>query len=198
MNRAASVERKTGETDIVVRLDLDGSGRSDVTTGIGILDHLISQVARHGRIDIMLTARGDLHADEHHTVEDVALCLGRALSQALGERQGIVRMGHGIVPMDEALALVAVDLGGRGHCAFEACFGDVRLGELPTDLLRHFFASLAAEGRLNVHARLLAGTNDHHKAEALFKALGRALDAATRLDPRIAGETPSTKESIEH
>ena len=198
MNRTASVERKTGETDIFLQLDLDGSGRGEINTGIGILDHLISQVARHGRLDITVSARGDLHADEHHTVEDVALCLGRALSQALGERQGIVRMGHAVVPMDEALALVAVDLGGRGYCAFEARFGDVRLGELPTDLLRHFFESLAAEGRLNVHARLLAGENDHHKAEALFKALGRALDIATRLDPRVAGEAPSTKESIEH
>lgn len=192
-DRKGVVERATRETRIRAELDLDGSGQAQVETGIGMLDHLLEQIARHGRFDLTLRAQGDLQVDEHHTVEDAAIVLGQAFHQALGERRGIVRMGHAIVPLDEALALVAVDLGGRGYAVVEAAFAEARVGELPASLLIHFLETFAREARLNLHARLLAGSDDHHKAEALFKALARALDAATRIDPRLAGEVPSTK-----
>ncbi|MBI2906861.1 MAG: imidazoleglycerol-phosphate dehydratase HisB [Chloroflexi bacterium] len=195
--RRASVRRETGETKVAVTVNIDGSGRYDIKTGIGMLDHFLSHVARHGLFDISVEGSGDLSANLHHLVEDVAICLGRAFGQALGERVGIVRMAHAVVPMDEALALVAVDIGGRGYAVIEAPFTDERIAELPTDLVRHFLESFAFEGRMNLHARLLAGANDHHKAEALFKALGRALDSATRFDERVAGEVPSTKGVIE-
>ncbi|MCL0092401.1 imidazoleglycerol-phosphate dehydratase, partial [Dehalococcoidia bacterium] len=162
-------------------------------TGVGMLDHLLAQVAKHGRFDIKIRAKGDLEVNEHHTVEDVGISLGLAFRQALGERKGIVRMGHAIVPMDEALALVAVDLSGRGCGEVEVSFDKEYIGELPTGLVGHFLESFACEGRLNLHAKLLAGRNDHHKVEALFKALARALDEATRIDGRIREETPSTK-----
>ena len=191
--RTARVSRETKETSIQVALDLDGSGQHDIITGIGMLDHLISQLARHGNFDIQVRATGDIHIDEHHTVEDVALCLGQALRQALGDGKGIVRMGHAIVPMDEALALVAVDISGRGNATVEARFRKQKIGELASELIPHMLESMAAEGRFNLHAQLLAGRDDHHRAEALFKALGRALEMATRLDPRRAGEIPSTK-----
>ncbi len=195
-HRQGAERRQTRETEIAVTLDLDGSGQASVKTGIGMLDHMLEALARHSRFDLTLEAKGDLHTDQHHTVEDVALTLGRALSQALGERRGIVRMGHAVVPMDEALALVAVDLGGRGYAAVDAAFAGQQVGELQTDLVGHFFESLAQEARMNLHARLLAGTNDHHKLEALFKALARALDQATRVDPRLGGEVPSTKGTL--
>ncbi|MBI2864385.1 MAG: imidazoleglycerol-phosphate dehydratase HisB [Chloroflexi bacterium] len=197
MNRAAEVSRKTGETDINVQIDLDGSGESSVRTGVGMLDHLITLLARHSRFDITVAAAGDLDIDAHHTVEDVAITLGRALSQSLGERKGIVRMGHAIVPMDEALALVAVDIGGRGYAIVDAEFERPKVGRLPTELIGHFLHSLADESRINIHARLMSGKNDHHKAEAIFKALARALDVATRPDGRLQGQVPSTKGSIE-
>jgi imidazoleglycerol-phosphate dehydratase len=179
-----------------VRVDLDpplAGGRAQVDTGIGMLDHLLEQVGQHGLIDITIKAQGDLHRDAHHTAEDVALCLGRALNEALGDRQGIVRMADALVPLDEALALVALDLSGRGYSSLDLSWAGERLGDLPTDLVGHILATLAAEGRFTLHARILSGGNDHHKAEALFKALGRALGAASRLDPRRAGQTPSTK-----
>ncbi|MBI2918323.1 MAG: imidazoleglycerol-phosphate dehydratase HisB [Chloroflexi bacterium] len=195
--RQATERRQTRETEISVTLDLDGSGQARVATGIGMLDHMLEALARHSRFDLTLEATGDLHTDQHHTVEDVALTLGKALAQALGERRGIVRMGHAVVPLDEALALVAVDLGGRGYASVETSFAGQRVGELQTDLIGHFFESLAAEARMNIHIRLLAGSNDHHKVEAMFKALARALDQATRLDPRLGGEVPSTKGKID-
>ena len=176
-----------------VRLDLEGSGRAQVETGIGMLDHLLEQVGQHGLIDITIKAEGDLHRDPHHTAEDAAICLGRALNEALGDRRGIVRMADALVPLDEALAQVAVDLNGRGHSSLDLSWAGERIGELPTDLVGHVLATLAVEGRFTLHARILSGGNDHHKAEALFKALGRALGAATRLDLRRAGRTPSTK-----
>ncbi len=191
--RRAAVTRETNETSISVKLDLDGRGESQIATGVGMLDHLLSQIARHGLIDITLTAKGDLSTDEHHTVEDVGLALGRALDEALGKRQGIVRMGDATVPLDEALASVAVDLSGRGYAVVEAAWTGERVGELPADMLGHLLWSLASEARMTLHARVLAGVNDHHKAEALFKALGRALGAATRPEPRLAGRVPSTK-----
>ena len=182
-----------------VRVDLDPPlAGAKVDTGIGMLDHLLEQVGQHGLIDITIKASGDLHRDAHHTAEDVALCLGRALNDALGDRQGIVRMADALVPMDEALALVALDLSGRGYSSLDLSWAGAHLGDpggvsLPTDMVGHILATLAAEGRFTLHARILSGGNDHHKAEALFKALGRALGAATRLDPRRAGQTPSTK-----
>ncbi len=192
--RQGSIERKTKETSVSVRVDLDPSlASSQVDTGIGMLDHLLEQVAQHGLIDITVKAKGDLHRDPHHTAEDVAICLGRALDEALGERQGIVRMADALVPLDEALAQVALDLNGRGYSSLDLSWAGERIGELPTDMVGHFLATLAVEGRFTLHARILSGGNDHHKAEALFKALARALGAASRLDPRRAGRTPSTK-----
>jgi imidazoleglycerol-phosphate dehydratase len=193
--RTAHIERKTGETQITLDLNVDGSGRADVATGIGFLDHMLTLFAAHGLFDLTARAEGDLHVDEHHTAEDAFICLGRAFDQALGERRGLVRTAHAYVPMDEALAFVAVDLGGRPYCVFDAEFTTPRLGQLGTDLLFHLFETLAVHARLNLHARVLYGRNDHHKAEALFKALARALDAATQVDPRRPG-IPSTKGTV--
>jgi imidazoleglycerol-phosphate dehydratase len=194
--RTATVNRRTGETDMSLTFTIDGVGQAEVATGIGFLDHMLSLFARHGLFDITVSAKGDLQVDEHHTAEDVCICLGQALDQALGERRGIVRMAHSYVPMDEALAFVAVDLGGRPYTVFEADFITPRIGQLGTDLIGHLFESIAVHGRLNLHARILYGRNDHHKVEALFKAFGRALDTATRIDERLAGAVPSTKGTL--
>jgi len=190
--RRGIVERETKETKIRVELDLDGVGRVDIATGVGALDHFLGHLALHGLFDLRVQAQGDLEVDEHHTVEDVAICLGKALDQALGEREGIVRMAHSCVPMDEALAFVALDLGGRAYAVVEANFATPRIGSLATSLIPHFLETLAYHARMNLHARVLYGHDDHHKVEALFKALGRALEAATRMDPRREG-IPSTK-----
>ncbi len=192
--RLSVVKRKTKETDINLKLNIDGTGQYEVNTGIKILDHLLSQVVQHGRFDLKVSATGD---DQHHLVEDVALCLGKALGEALGEKRGIIRMGDAAVPMDDALATVAVDISGRGYTVLELPFNDNDMAGFPTDLIRHFLESFALEARLNLHAKVIYGTNDHHKAEALFKALGRALDTATRIDERISGELPSTKDLLE-
>ena len=189
-DRLAIVKRETKETNICLRLNIDGSGKYDINTGISMFDHLLEQVTRHGVFDIELSAAGD---DPHHLVEDVALCLGRALGKALGEKRGIVRMANATVPMDDALAMVAVDISGRGYTALELPFSDNDMAGFPTDLVRHFLESFATEARLNLHAKVVYGVNDHHKAEALFKVLGRALDTATRIDERISDELPSTK-----
>jgi len=190
--RKAQVVRKTKETEVEVTLTLDGQGRYQVETSLGFLDHMLAQLAVHGLFDLQVRARGDLDVDEHHTVEDVALALGQALDQALGDRRGVVRMAHAYVPLDEALARVVVDLSGRPYAVVEAAFATSRLGAVGSDLIIHFLETLAIHGRMSLHAQVLYGRNDHHKAEALFKALGRALDAASRLDPRR--ETiPSTK-----
>ncbi len=193
--RIATVKRKTKETNISLELNIDGGGQQEINTGLKMFDHLLSQVAQHGRLDIRLSATGD---DPHHLIEDVAICFGKALTQALGEKRGIVRMADAAVPMDDALAMVVVDISGRGYTVLELPFSDNDMAGFPTDLIRHFLESLAAEAKINLHARVMYGTNDHHKAEALFKALGRALDMATRIDERIAGELPSTKELLEH
>lgn len=195
-SRTATVTRKTGETDITISLNLDGTGQADIKTGVGFLDHMLHALARHARFDLNVRAEGDLHIDEHHTVEDVGIVLGRVLAEALKDRRGITRMGHAIVPMDEALALVAVDLGGRGYFVFDGEFSTERIGQLGTTLIPHFFESLAHAGKLNLHARLLAGTDDHHRVEALFKALARALDMAVQHDERLAGQIPSTKGTL--
>jgi imidazoleglycerol-phosphate dehydratase len=193
--RRATIERKTKETQIELFFTVDGTGRVEIDTGIGFLDHMLTLFAGHGLFDLTVKATGDLHIDEHHTAEDVFICLGRALDQALGDRRGIVRTAHSYVPMDEALALVAVDLGGRPYSVFEADFATSKLGQLGTDLLFHLFESLAIHGRMNLHAKVLYGRNDHHKAEALFKALARALDDATQIDLRRA-DVPSTKGTL--
>jgi len=192
--RTATVTRETAETTIKVTLNIDGNGQSEIATGIRMLDHLLAQLAQHGVFDIRVSASG---ADQHHVVEDVAISLGKAFNQALGKKQGIVRMAHALVPMDEALAVVAVDMGGRPYSNIEAAFSEATIGDLNADLVRHFLVSLATEGKFNLHAKVLSGINDHHKAEALFKALGRALDAATQIDERLRGKVPSTKEVIE-
>jgi imidazoleglycerol-phosphate dehydratase len=194
--RSASVRRETRETAVSVDLDLDGSGRYRVSTGVGMLDHMLEQLARHGLFDITIEASGDIERDPHHLVEDVGLVLGQAFDRALGERRGIARFGDAAVPLDEALVLVAVDLGGRGHASIGFNFEREVLGQLPTENIHHFLAAFANEGRLNLHLRELAGENDHHRVEAAFKALALALRRAVTIDPRVGGEIPSTKEAL--
>lgn len=196
MIRSAKIHRRTNETDVSIELMLDGTGQHNIATGIGILDHLLTHLAMHGLFDLSVKAKGDLQIDVHHTVEDVALALGASFDQALGDRQGIVRMGSCFVPMDETLAFVAIDLSGRPYTVFEAEWGMAPVGDIPTSLFPHFLESFAITSRINLHARILYGRDDHHKAEALFKALARALDAATQLDPRREGNIPSTKGSL--
>ena len=190
--RKGTINRQTRETTIELILELDGRGHYDIQAGIPFLDHMLSHLALHALFDLTVRAQGDLEVDEHHTVEDVAICLGRALDQALGERKGLVRMAHSYVPMDEALAFVAVDLSGRAYAVVEADFATPRVGKLATSLIAHFLETLAYHARVNLHARVVYGRDDHHKAEAVFKALGRALGAATRIDPRRV-DVPSTK-----
>ena len=194
--RQATVSRETGETKVKVELALDGRGKCQAKTGIGMLDHLIEQIARHGLFDITVEATGDLKVGHHHILEDVAICLGQALDQALGDRRGIVRMGHAVVPMDEALSLVAIDISGRPYAVVEAVLEGRDLSGLDTDLIRHFLQTFATEAKINLHARLLSRGNDHHRVEALFKALGRSLDVATRTDERVGSDIPSTKGKI--
>ena len=193
-DRVSTIKRGTKETNIDLELNIDGSGKYEINTGIKMFDHMLAQLAQHGRFDLKIAASGD---DQHHLAEDVALCLGKALSQALGEKRSILRMGDASVPMDDALATVAVDISGRGYTVLELPFADNDMAGFATDLIRHFLESLAIEARLNLHAKILYGTNDHHKAEALFKALGRALDMATSIDERLSGELPSTKGLLE-
>ncbi|MBN2001803.1 MAG: imidazoleglycerol-phosphate dehydratase HisB [Anaerolineae bacterium] len=194
--RSSTIRRQTHETDVEIMLELDGSGQHTLATGLGFLDHLLSHIAVHGLFDLTVRAQGDLHVDPHHTVEDVALVLGSALDQALGDRKGIVRMAHAYVPMDEALCLVVVDFSGRPYTVVDAAWTAPDVGGIPATLFAHFIESLAVTARANIHARVLYGRDDHHKAEGLFKALGRALDAATQLDPRRAGQIPSTKGTL--
>lgn len=191
--RTALINRRTNETEIKVELNLDGSGKAHIVTGIGFLDHMLHHIAVHGLFDLELHAKGDLYVDEHHTMEDCALALGMAFAQALGERKGIVRIASAYVPMDETLAFVAVDFSGRPYTVVQAEWTTPVVGGIATTLFGHFMESFAVQARCNLHARVLYGRDDHHKAEALFKALGRALDAATRIDDRYAGEIPSTK-----
>ena len=192
--RRSIVKRETKETNISLEIDLDGSGKGEILTGIRMFDHLLSQLARHGLFDIKISATGD---DQHHLVEDVAICLGKALNDALGEKKGIVRMADATVPMDDSLAAVAIDISGRGYAVMDLAFTDNDMFGFPSDLVRHFLQTFAAEAKMNLHARVLYGSNDHHKAEVVFKALARALMAATRIDPRIIGQTPSTKGMLE-
>jgi imidazoleglycerol-phosphate dehydratase len=192
--RKAIVTRRTKETSVKAEVNIDGSSKYEITTGILFFDHMLCQLAQHGIFDLKISANGP---DQHHVVEDVAISLGRSFNQALGDKQGIVRMAHAVVPMDEAVALVALDISGRGHAIIETSIKEAVISEMHSDLVHHFFVSFAQEARINIHAWVLSGKNDHHKAEALFKALARALDHATRLDPRISGTLPSTKDSID-
>ncbi len=197
--RQSEVKRETRETRIEVVLNVDGRGFYEIATGLGFLDHMLGHIAAHGLFDLTVRAEGDLEVDAHHTVEDVALALGTAFDQALGERRGLVRMGSAYVPMDETLGFVAVDLSGRPYAVVDVVWtgetvGGLRNGgAIPVTLWAHFLESLAVTARANIHARVLYGRDDHHKAEALFKALGRALDAATRIEPRRQDAVPSTK-----
>ena len=193
--RRGTAERETRETRVRVAVNLDGTGRADVDTGVGFLDHMLDALARNACIDVEVEARGDLHVDEHHTVEDVGIVLGQALSDALGERRGIRRYGF-LLPMDEALARVALDLGGRSHVVFDATFERERVGDLATELVEDFIRALADHLGANIHVKLEYGRNDHHKIEAIFKALGRSLRAAVERDDRLAWEIPSTKGTL--
>lgn len=192
--RQAKVKRVTRETNVALELKLDGTGKYEIESGISMLDHLLSQIARHGTFDIKLKASGD---DPHHLIEDVAISFGKALNEALGEKLGITRMASAFVPMDEAMSSVVVDLSGRAYTVLELNFKKNDMAGFPTDLIRHFLESFASEAKLNLHAKTCYGVNDHHKAESLFKALGRALDLATRVDPRIGTELPTTKGRLE-
>ena len=192
--RKATVTRETKETTVKVDLNIDGGSKFQITTGIRFFDHMLSQLAQHGVFDLKISATG---SDQHHVAEDVAVTLGKAFTQALGNRQGIVRMSHAIVPMDDVLAMVALDIGGRGYSVIEVPFSHHSISEMSADLIHHFLVSFASEAKINIHAKVMSGVNDHHKAEAIFKALGRALDAATRIDERISTLTPSTKDIIE-
>jgi imidazoleglycerol-phosphate dehydratase len=194
VERKATVSRDTQETSIKVDLNIDGQSKHEISTGMRFFDHMLCQLAQHGIFDIKLAATG---SDQHHIIEDTALTLGKAFNEALGERQGIVRMAHAFVPMDDALAMVALDISGRGYSVVETPFTHANISDMPTDLIRHFIVTFASETKINIHAKILSGINDHHKAEALFKALARALDDATRIDTRITHILPSTKNAIE-
>jgi len=194
--RTAEVIRETAETRIRVAVRLEGSGEADVETGIGFFDHMLEQLARHSLVDLEIEAEGDLEVDQHHTVEDVGLTLGRALSDALGERRGIRRYGF-LLPMDDALARVAIDLGGRTHVVFRGEFDRERVGELPTELVEEFVRSLARGLKANLHVSVEYGRNDHHKIEAVFKALARSLRDAVDRDPRLGDELPTTKGTLD-
>jgi len=194
--RTAEISRQTNETQIEIKLDLDGTGRYEISTGVGFLDHMLTHLAVHGLFDLTAKANGDLHIDTHHTVEDVALALGQAFDKALGDRKGIVRMGDCFAPMDETLAHVALDLSGRPYAVIQAEWHTPYVGNIPTTLIPHFFESFAVTARCNVHARILYGRDDHHQAEALFKAWARALDVAAKIDPRRSGVIPSTKGTL--
>lgn len=193
--RLQTITRKTKETDITLTLNLDGSGRYAIHTGVGFLDHMLTALAVHGLFDLDVQAAGDLHIDSHHTIEDVGIVLGQALDQALGQRQGIQRMAHAYVTMDEALAFVALDCSGRPYSVFQAQWHTPAIGQFPTSLVEHFFESVAFHGKLNLHARVEYGRDDHHQAEALFKALARALRVAVEIDPRRVG-VASTKGTL--
>lgn len=194
--RTARVERKTNETDITLALNLDGSGKTNVSTGVGFFDHMLSQIARHGLFDLELTAKGDLHIDPHHTVEDVGICLGKAFIDALGEPAGIARYGSAIAPMDESLAEAAVDISGRPYLVFNADIPGDRVGQFDTELAEEFFRAFAVNARITLHITLRYGSNAHHAIEGIFKATARALRAAVSLDPRVQG-VPSTKGMLE-
>ena len=194
-SRTAKVERNTNETRIAVEVNLDGEGRAELATGVPFLDHMLDQVARHGMLDLVVRAAGDLHIDAHHTVEDIGITLGQAVAKALGDKGGLVRYGHAYVPLDEALSRCVIDLSGRPYLHYDVTFKARQVGEMPTELFEDFFWALADHGRLNIHLEAIRGRNAHHIAETLFKSASRALSMAVARDPRVKG-IPSTKGSL--
>jgi imidazoleglycerol-phosphate dehydratase len=194
-SRRAEIQRKTKETDIQLRLDLDGQGRSEIATGIGFLDHMLTALCTHARFDLDVRCQGDLHVDAHHSVEDVGIVFGDALLKSLGDKKGIVRFGHAYVPLDEALSRCVVDLSGRPYLHYEVTFKARQIGTMPTELFEDFFWAVADHGRLNIHLEAIRGRNAHHIAETLFKSFARALSMAVGLDSRVLG-VPSTKGAL--
>lgn len=195
MNRQSQISRKTNETDISLSYLIDGSGKSEINTGVGFFDHMLDLFTRHGLFDMKVKAVGDLHVDAHHTVEDIGIVLGQAIKEALGDKKSIKRYGVSHVPMDEALAMAAIDLSGRPFLVFDACFTSDMLGGMDTELVEEFFRAVAFNAGVNIHIKVFYGSNNHHISEAIFKAFGRALDEATRIDDRIQGVL-STKGSL--
>lgn len=196
MERTASVARKTVETDIEVQLNLDGTGKADFDTGLPFIDHMLDQVARHGMFDITIKARGDLHIDAHHSVEDIGITLGQAFAQAIGDKQGVRRYGHAYVPLDEALSRVVIDLSGRPGLEYQVEFPRARIGDMDVDLFKEFFQGFVNHAAATLHIDCLRGVNAHHIAETIFKAFGRALRMAVEMDPRMSGVIPSTKGAL--
>lgn len=196
MKRIASLSRRTNETDINVTVNLDGTGQTSIDTGVGFFDHMLNAFARHGLLDLTIAAKGDLEIDAHHTVEDVGIVLGQAVANALGDKSGIQRFGQAAVPMDEALVEAVIDLSGRAFVAWNVSFERPMLGEMDTQLVEEFFRAFAGNGFFNLHVRQLDGHNAHHVAEASFKAVARALRSAVALEPRTAGQIPSTKGAL--
>ncbi|MBK1696865.1 imidazoleglycerol-phosphate dehydratase HisB [Rhodovibrio salinarum] len=194
--REGRVERKTSETNVAVRVNLDGQGDYKVETGVGFLDHMLAQLARHSLIDLEIAATGDLHIDAHHTTEDTGIALGQAVAQALGERKGIQRYGDALVPMDETLTRVALDLSNRAYLVWKVVFSRDKVGDFDTELFREFFQAFAQNAGITLHVETLYGDNNHHIAESAFKALARALRAAVEIDPRKADQVPSTKGAL--
>jgi imidazoleglycerol-phosphate dehydratase len=195
--RTAEVHRKTNETDIRIKINLDGTGQSDIKTGVGFFDHMLNQIACHGLIDLTIQATGDLDVDCHHTIEDTGLALGDAVARALGDRKGIVRMADVYVPMDESLAFTCLDFSGRPYCVFKPAWQGEMVGNIPVSLIEHFWASFSITSGCNLHIRVLDGRDNHHMAEAIFKSAARAIQASTRIDPRRAGSVPSTKGTLQ-
>lgn len=196
MSRTASITRETKETSVTIDINLDGTGKCDIDTGIGFFDHMLEQLGRHGLIDLTIKTKGDLHIDAHHTVEDTGITLGTALKQAIGDKKGVRRYGHAYIPMDEALCRVALDLSNRPFLVFDVPFSQDRLGEMDTELFREFFHALAGAGGITLHAHVLHGLNNHHMIEGTFKALAKSLRMALEIDPRAADQLPSTKGAL--
>lgn len=194
--RTASIQRKTKETNISLSVNLDGTGEHNISTGIGFFDHMLTQIAVHGLIDIDLQAEGDLHIDAHHTIEDCGIVLGEGIGQALGSKLGIRRMAEASIPMDDALANVVLDLSGRSYSVIQIPWGSPSVGGIPTSLMEHFFETMAMAAKINLHIRVFYGKDNHHIAEATFKAFARALDAAVQVDERRMGSVPSSKGKI--
>ena len=191
--RSVSITRKTAETDIQLQLDLDGTGVSEVASGCGFLDHMLTLFARHGRFDLKLKCEGDTYVDDHHTVEDIGICLGDAIAQALGDKRGVTRYGSMLLPMDEALVLTAVDLSGRGMLCLDVDIPTEKVGSFDTQLVEEFLLAFVRRGDMTLHVRQMAGKNSHHIIEGIFKSMGRSLKVAVAIDPVYAGEIPSTK-----
>lgn len=195
MTRSARIDRQTAETDISLELELDGAGRAEIATGVGFFDHMLTLLAKHAAVDLRVRAKGDLHVDQHHTVEDVGICLGQALRQALGDKSGIRRYGHFTLPMEETLATVAIDLSGRYYLVFQAAFAAPKIGDFDSELVEDFWQAVAANALCNLHVLVHYGRNSHHVSEAIFKAAARALRMAVETDDRLPG-VPSTKGTL--